>query len=316
MTIDVVIPTYNRADLLDRLLQSIRVAEQPPGMRIRTIVVDNNSADHTRRVVERARQGWPGTLDYQFEARQSKSAALNTGISAVTAEIVGMLDDDEEIHPQWFTVVARTFLDPSVDFISGPYLPNWGAPVPAWLPADYPGVIGWMDAGNRALQYGKDYEGVMMGGNAVVRSAAGKAAGWYNLALGRVGVQVGSGCEDVDFFERLQLSGAKGYYVPELVIYHYIPPHRLTKRYYREWCFRRSVAQAELDALRPQPVRYLLGVPRYMIGKAARSLAVLAVSAARRRWNTAGTFSRELTLWELAGFFAGAIKRPQSSASA
>src|SRR5256885_1951448 len=307
MTLDVIIPTYNRADLLARLLESIRAAEQPSGMLIRTIVVDNNSKDQTRSVVEAAQRGWPGTLEYRFEAIQSKSAALNNGVSAVRADIVGMLDDDEEIHPQWFAVIARTFSDPSVDFISGPYLPRWGAPVPPWLPSDYPGVIGWMDAGNRVLEYGKDYNGVMMGGNAVVRTAAGKAAGWYNASLGREGVQVGSGCEDVDFFERLQLSGAKGLYVPELIIYHYIPSHRLTKKYYREWCFRRSVAQAHLDALRPQPVKYLLGVPRYMIGRAARSVAFLAASAARRQWDTGVTFSRELAVWELAGFLAGAI---------
>ena len=168
-------------------------------------------------------------------------------------------------------MVARTFADPRVDFISGPYLPRWGAPAPVWLPKEFPAVIGWMEAGNRTLEYGRDYDGVMMGGNAVVRTAAGRSAGWYDASLGRVGTRAGSGCEDVDFFERLLQAGFKGYYVPELAIYHYIPPYRLTKRYHREWCFRRSVAQSELDSLRRQPVAYFLGVPRYMIGTAIRS---------------------------------------------
>lgn len=309
MTIDVIIPTYNRAVLLSRLLESIRTAEQPAGMRIRTIVVDNNSNDGTRGVVEGFQREWPGTLDYRFEAIQSKSAALNNGLSAVEADIVGMLDDDEEIHPQWFAVIARTFADPSVGFISGPYIPNWGAPVPSWLPKDYPAVIGWMEAGDRLLEYGKDYDGVMMGGNAVVRTELGKSVGWYNPSLGRTGVQAGSGCEDVDFFERLVQAGARGFYVPELIIHHYIPEYRLTKRYHREWCFRRSMASAELDVLRRQPVRYLMGVPRYMIGSAVRSVGFLAKSIVRRQWNTSTAFSRELAVWELAGFLAGAIKR-------
>jgi glycosyltransferase involved in cell wall biosynthesis len=309
MTIDLVIPTHNRAELLSRLLTSIRSARVPDGVSVRTIVVDNNSKDATRAIVQQARIGWPGTLEYRFEPVQSKSVALNHGLSLVRADIVGMLDDDEEIHAEWIAVVARTFAEPGVDFISGPYLPRWGAPAPVWLPRGFPAVIGWMDAGNRTLEYGRDYDGVMMGGNAVVRTAAGRSVGWYDASLGRVGMRAGSGCEDVDFFERLLRAGFRGYYVPELAIYHYIPPYRLTKRYHREWCFRRSVAQAELDGLRRQPVAYLLGVPRYMIGTAVRSFVALTAAVARREWNSSAAFARELTLWELMGFVAGTIKR-------
>jgi glycosyltransferase involved in cell wall biosynthesis len=309
MTIDLVIPTYNRGELLSRLLSSIRMAELPQGMRVRTIVVDNNSTDATAAVVAAAQNGWPGVLEYRFEAIQSKAVALNHGLALVDAEIVGMLDDDEEIHSAWFAVIAREFANAEVDFISGPYLPRWGAAIPEWLPKNYPAVIGWMEASDRTLEYGRDYEGVMLGGNAVVRTAAGQAIGWFNASLGRVGVQAGSGCEDVDFFQRLLGSGARGYYVPELVIYHYIPPYRLTKRYHREWCVRRSMAQAELDGLRPQPVRYFLGVPRYMIGSAVRSMFHLMKSAARGQWNSSEVFSRELAGWELAGFVAGVVKR-------
>jgi len=309
VTIDLVIPTHNRAELLLRLLNSIRSARLPDGVSVRTIVVDNNSADATRAVVQSTQGTWPGVLEYRFEPVQSKSVALNHGLSLVTADIVGMLDDDEEIHPEWIAVVARMFANPEVDFISGPYLPRWGAPAPVWLPKDFPAVIGWMDAGNRTLEYGRDYDGVMMGGNAVVRTEAGRSAGWYDVSLGRVGTRAGSGCEDVDFFERLLQAGFRGYYVPELAIYHYIPPHRLTKRYHREWCFRRSVAQSELDGLRRQRVVYFLGVPRYMIGTAIRSLSELAGAIVRGRWNSDTTFSRELRLWELMGFVAGTIKR-------
>jgi glucosyl-dolichyl phosphate glucuronosyltransferase len=309
MTLDLVIPTHNRAELLSRLLTSIRSARLPEGVRVRTIVVDNNSSDQTRTAVTRAQQDWPGVLEYRFEPIQSKSVALNNGLSTVTADVVGMLDDDEEVHAEWIAVVARMFADASVDFISGPYLPRWGAPAPPWLPKEFPAVIGWMDAGDRTLRYGHDYNGVMMGGNAVVRRAIGQSVGWYNADLGRVGTQAGSGCEDVDFFERLMRAGARGYYVPELAIYHYIPPHRLTKRYHREWCFRRMVASAELDSLRRQPVAHFLGIPRYMLGTAVRSVAALAGATVRGQWNSSAAFSRELTLWELAGYVAGTLKR-------
>jgi glycosyltransferase involved in cell wall biosynthesis len=307
MTLDIVIPTHNRAELLSRLLSSIRAARIPDGMSVRTIIVDNNSKDATRAVIKQTQTVWPGSLEYRFEPIQSKSVALNLGLSIVHADVVGMLDDDEEIHPEWIAVVGRMFEDPTVDFISGPYLPRWGAPAPAWLPRGFPAVIGWMEEGSRTLEYGRHYNGVMMGGNAVVRTAIGRSVGWYDTSLGRIGSRAGS--EDVDFFERLLRAGCKGYYVPELAIYHYIPAYRLTKRYHREWCFHRSVAQAELDALRRQPVTYLLGIPRYMIGTAVRSFGALAKAIARREWNSSAAFARELTLWELMGFAAGKIKR-------
>src|SRR5262249_13696389 len=184
MTLDVVVPTYNRATLLIRLLHSLRAAAVPDGLRVRTVIVDNNSTDNTAEVIHKAQRDWPGTLEYRFEPIQSRSAALNNGVSASDAELVGMVDDDEEIHPDWFAVAAATLRDSRVDFISGPYLPRWGAPPPEWLPREYPGVIGWVEAGDRVLKFGADTGGVLLGGNAVVRRSAGEAAGWYNVAFG------------------------------------------------------------------------------------------------------------------------------------
>src|SRR5262245_45834073 len=204
------------------MLESVRLARVPAGLRVRTIIVDNNSIDDTRQVVEAAQPLWPGQLLYRFEPVQSRSAALNNGVAVADADLVGMIDDDEEIDREWFAVIERMFRDPAVDFISGPYLPRWGATPPGWLPPPYRGVIGWMDAGQTRLQYGRDFAGVMCGGNAVVRTALGRSVGWYHPRLGREGLKVGSGCEDVDFFQKLLAAKAVGYYVPELIIYHYI----------------------------------------------------------------------------------------------
>jgi hypothetical protein len=39
-------------------------------------------------------------------------------------------------------------------------------------------------------------------------------------------------------------------------------------------------------------------------------------SAIGRRWNDRITFSRELAMWELAGFLAGIVKRQRTTARA
>jgi len=108
--------------------------------------------------------------------------------------------------------------------------------------------------------------------------------------------------EDEDMYQRLLAAGARGMYVPELIIYHFVPTERLTKRYHRAWCFWQSVSSAVLDRIRPQPTAYVLGVARYFYGRALRGMFRL-VSI----WKPgpADRFSKELALWELAGFFYG-----------
>jgi len=302
MKLDVVIATYNRAPLLQRLLESLRTATVPKTLAVRVLVVDNNSNDGTRQLVETMQREWAG-LVYVFEGTQGKSAALNTGLASVDADLVGMVDDDEEVHESWFLAIDEIFRDATIDFVSGPCLPRWGGPIPAWLPPDYPAIIGWVEAGDQIREYGKDYTGIMMGGNAVLRTAALHAVGGYNPTLGRTGTNLCSG-EDADLHDRLLASGARGVYYPQLVIYHYVPPERLTKKYFRRWCLHHGVTKAAVDRLRPEAVPYLCGVPRYVIGKAARS-AVLLLRSAVAPSNPAASFSRELAIWDLCGFLYG-----------
>ena len=100
-------------------------------------------------------------------------------------------------------------------------------------------------------------------------------------------------------------AGARGYYIPQLIIYHHIPRERLTKRYHRRWCFYRGISLAQLDRERPEPVTHLCGVPRYLFGKAGRSMLNLARALCSRHPDPERIFSSELPLWDLAGFIYG-----------
>jgi len=111
--------------------------------------------------------------------------------------------------------------------------------------------------------------------------------------------------EDSDMYLRLIASGAKGLYLPDLVVYHYIHPERLTKRYYRHWCFRRGISSGILDHQHPKNVPYFLGVPRYLFGHAARGTWQLLKGIAKNNGNPSEKFSSELSFWDLAGFFYG-----------
>jgi glucosyl-dolichyl phosphate glucuronosyltransferase len=304
MQLDVIIPTYNRQALLQRTLKSLLEAPLPAALQVQITVVDNNSRDQTREVVEAWQERFAGRLHYRFEARQGRSAALNCGILATAGELVGMVDDDEEIDRQWYQTIAGAFADEAVDFIGGPYHPRWGAACPDWLPMKYMGVIGWIDGGKQVRPYGADYPGILMGGNAVIRRRMFDRVGLYSTSLGRTDRHLLAG-EDEDMYERLLAAGGRGLYQPGLIIYHYIPEQRLTKRYFRRWCFWQGVSMGILNKERRQAVPYLGGVPRYLYGEAARAVGKRMKALLLMRGDPAEKFTDELAVWNLAGSFYG-----------
>ena len=303
MRLEVVVPTYNRADLLPVCLRSLLAAAIPDGLTVGITVVDNNSADDTRKVVESWKEQFNGRLRYVFERVQGRSAALNAGITASESDLVGFIDDDEEIDAAWYQTVYQAFTTRDVDFIGGPYIPKWEQDPPSWLPSDHEGVIGVVDAGNEIVPYDEHYPGILMGGNAVIRRAALDKVGLYMTSLGRTGGRLLAG-EDEHMYRRLLESGAKGSYLPQLKIYHLIPATRLTKKYYRRWSFWRGVSCGVLDRTQPQAVPYFCGVPRYLFGAASRGFVGWAMSPLSRA-TASRTFSNELAIWDLAGFFYG-----------
>jgi glucosyl-dolichyl phosphate glucuronosyltransferase len=302
MQLDVIVPTYNRQSLLERALQSLLAAELPLGLDVKITVVDNNSRDKTLSLVDSFKPCFNGRLNYLFEPKQGKSQALNTGIAATSGELVGMIDDDEEIDRSWFLRVNEIFTRNEADFVGGPYVPRWGAPPPAWLPSRYSGVIGIVNLGSEPRAYGADTH--LIGGNVVVRRSILKRVKPYSTALGPHGDHYMAD-EDTHMYLQLIALGAKGLYLPDLVVYHYIHPERLTKHYYRHWCFWRGVSSGILDREHRKQVPYLLGVPRYLFGRAARAALQILKAAAKGNGNPSEKFSDELSFWDLAGFFYG-----------
>jgi len=94
MEIAVIIPTYNRRELVTRAVSSVLVQTYPP---VEVIVVDDGSDDGTASVL-RETFGERITVLRHAE-RRGVSAARNTGIQASTAPWVAFLDADDEWHP-------------------------------------------------------------------------------------------------------------------------------------------------------------------------------------------------------------------------
>jgi glycosyltransferase involved in cell wall biosynthesis len=304
--LDILLPTLNRSAQLRRAATSVLSAGQPPTMSVDLHIVDNNSTDDTGSVAAQLITQWGPRVHYVLERRPGKSCALNAGIAASRGDLVGFIDDDEEIGAGWLELVAEAFEEPEVDFIGGGYVPVWpGDAPPAWLPPRHAAAVGIVDGGTARTVYGVTYHGVLVGGNAVIRRRVLERAGPFRPALGpRVAKRLLS-CEDEDLYLRLLDLDAVGWYVPGLTVYHHIQPNRLTKMYHRRWCFWHGVSQAILHRHRPVLVRRLAGVPRYMFGDLMRAIVRFARPTLARAGTPGERFDAELIAWDLAGFLYG-----------
>jgi glycosyltransferase involved in cell wall biosynthesis len=302
MKLDVVVPTYNRSQMVQLTITSLLEAPIPAGLEVTILVVDNNSKDDTEKVVREISAQSDRPVVYVKETKQGLSHARNAGILAGTGDLIGFIDDDEEVHADWYNVVARELADQSTQFIGGPCLPNWGAPPPSWLPPGYNGVIGVIDPKPRML-FGPAFPGNLNGGNAVLRRAVFEKVGMYNTKLGRSGKGLLSD-EDAELYRRILSADIRGFHAPDLIIYHLVPASRLTRKYHRRWCYWRAVSQGVLDRESTEAVPYSFGIPRYRIGRALRGLLSLPKHLLSRQGKGLA-FADELATWDLCGFVYG-----------
>ena len=100
-TVSIVLPTYNRAHLLPRALDSI-VAQTFGDWEI--LVVDDGSTDSTDEVVHAYSRDLGERLRYIRQSHTGCCAARNRGIDAARGEFVAFLDSDDEFLP---TKLAR-----------------------------------------------------------------------------------------------------------------------------------------------------------------------------------------------------------------
>lgn len=111
-TVSIVILCYNEEDTIVPCLEAIAQQSDTPD---EVIVVDNNSTDNSVALAKSF-----GFVRVVKEPVQGMSPARNTGIAAAKSEVVGRIDADTRLDPDWVEQVRRCFSDKTVDAASGP----------------------------------------------------------------------------------------------------------------------------------------------------------------------------------------------------
>ena len=101
MKITVILCTYNRCQSLHKALASVSLSRVPNSIEWDVLVVDNNSHDQTRAVIEDYCRRYPNRFRYLFEPHPGKSYALNSAIRQAKADVLAFMDDDVEVDSNW-----------------------------------------------------------------------------------------------------------------------------------------------------------------------------------------------------------------------
>ena len=119
--LSIVIPTKNRRKLLESALRSI--VEQSANRNLyEVIVVDNGSTDNTYEIALKY-QDKIKNFRYIYDSRPGLHVGRNRGIKESRGNLIGFLDDDVILFPDWINAVLNSFVDKNVMCVGGSVVP-------------------------------------------------------------------------------------------------------------------------------------------------------------------------------------------------
>jgi glycosyltransferase involved in cell wall biosynthesis len=118
--LSVIVCTRNRAPRLEQTLKSLQEMAVPVDVPWELIIVDNNSSDNTKEVINGFIDKSSLNVKCVIERRQGLSHARNTGVQASSGNILAFTDDDCIVDRYWVTSISKGFQsDKSIAGVGG-----------------------------------------------------------------------------------------------------------------------------------------------------------------------------------------------------
>jgi glycosyltransferase involved in cell wall biosynthesis len=287
-----VLCTYNRSAVLSQALESIAASRFPSSVEWEVLVVDNNSRDQTRQVVDEFCKRFPGRFRYLLERQQGLSFARNAGIREARGEIIAFTDDDVTVDPDWLCKLTAAFEDGEWAGAGGRIRPQQSFSPPRWLLAEGPrqitGTLVLFDLGEQSRKLDRP----PFGANMAFRRFAFEKYGNFRTDLGHCGDDL-IGNEETEFCRRLMRGGENLRYEPAAIVYHPVTPERLTRKYFLQWYFAYGRANARQNGAPPT----VWGIPENYLAFSYRTFRWIFTANPSMRfywkvkvWMTAGEF--------------------------
>jgi len=298
MDASIIVCSYNRADSLSDTLTALRQQQVGPGVSWEVVVVDNNSNDHTREVVENALHEWP-ELHYTLEPQQGLSHARNCGIQYARGDILLFTDDDVLPEADWLQTTLIGMDQYQADACGGYIAPIWETSPPAWLTERFYGFLAVRT--DRTDDYLIIESGqAPFGANMAVKKSVFEQVGLFDTSRGRKGKVLASG-EDGELFQRILSANLKAVFLGASRVHHKVESFRLTKKYMRNWRFQTSRNIAQSVGLKGS--RRIFNIPLYVFPQLLR--ATLRMLWGRFNTPKDEAFNREIVVCHFLGLIQG-----------
>lgn len=213
--ISVAVCTYNRADVLQKCLESL--ANQTTDNELfEVLIIDNNSTDNTKEISYKFCAEY-NNFKYFFEKKQGHSQARNRAVAEAKGKYLAYIDDDETVNREFAQSILDCFNETDADVI--------GAQLFTWVdspknPVFYNAGFYNFDLGpkrKRMIPPGFDF-GFGCGHSCFKKSLFDELGGFSeNFGIVNGKLQMG---EDSEMGYRLLKAGKVFYYEPKMIVQH------------------------------------------------------------------------------------------------
>lgn len=130
LTVSIVVPVYNRAELIQPCLTSL-MAQTYPRDRFEIILVDDGSTDTTVACAQELLRGWQGTFQIVQKPNGGPASARNAGFRASQSDVIAFIDSDCIAEIDWVEKLIDTLAPQDAAGVGGPLMnvvpPGWVA---------------------------------------------------------------------------------------------------------------------------------------------------------------------------------------------
>ena len=238
--VSVIIPTYNRARLLQMTVDSF-LAQDYPEDRYEIIISNNNSTDETSQIIESYIDRYRH-VRWICELRQGVHYARNSAAKISRGDILYFTDDDMVADPALLKEIVTVFAEyPAVGSATGRIIGMFEVPPPLWVRKHLINMYLSLTDENMPHDIVVSDIDMVFSCHEAVRREAFFYCGGFNPE-NTAGTWIGDG--ETGLGIKLKKAGYRFAYTPYSVTRHMIPPERMTLAY----LIRRFGNQANCDS--------------------------------------------------------------------